>query len=56
MFLNDDAISLCISSDVFLQPRDLQLGAPTANSVESLHLLNHVLLFVIYCSLWLFND
>ena len=38
-FLNDDVILLCIYSDGLLQPRDLQLGAPTAYAVESLPLL-----------------
>ena len=56
MVLNDDVILLCIYSDGLLQPRELQLGAPTAYSVESLSLLFQFLHFVIYCSLWLYND
>ena len=56
LFLNDDVILLCIYSNGHLQPRELQLGAQTAYSVESLSLLYQFLLFVIYCSLWLFID
>ena len=55
-FLNDDVILLCIYSDGLLQPVELQLGDPTAYAVESLPLLYQFLLFVIYCSLWLFID
>ena len=43
--LNDDVISLCIYSDGLLQPRDLQLGAQNAYSVESLPLLHHFCAF-----------
>ena len=56
MFLNDVVNLLCIYSNGLLQPRELQLGAPIAYSVESLSLLYQFLLFVIYCSLWLFNS
>ena len=44
MFLNDDVILLCIYSGGLLQPRELQLGAPTAYEVESLPLLYQFLL------------
>ena len=56
MFLNDVVNLLCIYSNGLLQPRELQLGAPNAYSVESLYLLYQFLLFVIYCSLWLFSS
>ena len=46
--LNDNVILLCIYSDALLQPRDLQLGATNAYSVESLSLLHQ---FFAFCDL-----